>query len=275
MSTRPGLLQISDPHFGTEVPRVVAALRTLARELAPSVVVLSGDITQRATVAQFRAALEFLRSLEAGASLVVPGNHDVPLVNLALRAFAPYRRYRSAFGSELEPVHDEARLLVIGVNSVMPRWHQQGAVSRGQVARVARRLRQAAPGQVRIVVCHHPVHVIRPEDDKNLLRGADAAVREWVRAGADMVMGGHIHLPYLRPLRQRLPDLPRTAWVAQAGTAVSARIRGGIANSVNFFQPLDTPQGFACHAQRWDFDEATGAFRVVATQDLLLDRTAA
>ncbi len=275
MTPHPGLLQISDPHFGTEVPRVVDALRALARELSPSVVVLSGDITQRATVAQFSAAAEFLRSLDAPATVVVPGNHDVPLVNLALRAFAPYRRFRGAFGDELEPVHDEARLLVIGVNTVMPHWHQQGAVSRRQIAQVANRLRQAAPGQVRIVACHHPVHVIRPEDDKNLLRGADAAVREWVRAGADLVMGGHIHLPYLRPLRQRLPDLPRTAWVAQAGTAVSARIRGGIPNSVSYLQPLDSPQGLVCRAQRWDFSESVGEFRMVRSQDLLLDRTVA
>jgi len=275
MSPRSGLLQISDPHFGTEVPRVVAALRTLARELAPSVVVLSGDITQRATVAQFSAAADFVRSLDAPATVVVPGNHDVPLVNLALRAFAPYRRFRAAFGDALEPIHDEARLLVIGVNTVMPQWHQQGSVSRRQIARVAKRLRQAAPGQVRIVACHHPVHVIRPEDDKNLLRGADMAVREWVRAGADLVMGGHIHLPYLRPLRQRLPDLPRTAWVAQAGTAVSARIRAGIPNSVSFLQPLDSPQGLVCRAQRWDFSESAGEFRAVRSDDLLLDRTVA
>ena len=42
---------------------------------------------------QFRLASGFLRRLSARASLVVPGNHDIPLVNLALRAIAPYARF--------------------------------------------------------------------------------------------------------------------------------------------------------------------------------------
>lgn len=267
-----GLLQISDPHFGTEIPRVVEALTALTAELAPSLVVMSGDVTQRATEAQFRLASEFLARLPAPASLVVPGNHDIPLVNLALRAFAPFSRFSKAFGAELEPIHDEETLLVIGVNTVMPIWHQQGAVSTRQIERVCRLLRKASPGQVRIVVCHHPVHVIRAEDDKNLLRGADEAVPQWVAAGADLVLGGHIHLPYFRPLRQRFPDLPRRAWVAQAGTAVSSRIRSGICNSVNYVQPIAGGNGAACRVERWDYSDRLHAFRRIAAEDLALDR---
>lgn len=268
------VLQVSDPHFGTEAPRVVKALTALSARLSPSLVVMSGDVTQRATAEQFQAASEFLGALNAPASLVVPGNHDIPLVNLALRAFAPFSRFRKAFGDELEPIHDDAQLLVIGVNTVMPRWHQQGAVSSRQIERVSRRLRQAAPGQLRIVVCHHPVHVIRAEDDKNLLRNSADAVRQWVQSGADLMLGGHIHLPYLRPLRQRIPDLPRAAWVAQAGTAVSTRIRAGIANSVNFIRPLETTKRAACRVERWDFSDREDAFRMIAAEELLLDREA-
>lgn len=266
------LLQISDPHFGTEVPRVVQALTALAGELAPSLVVMSGDVTQRATMAQFSAAAAFLRQLPVPASLVVPGNHDIPLVNLALRAFAPFSRFSRTFGAELEPVHDAAGLLVIGVNTVMPIWHQQGFVSARQVERVCARLRRAAPRQVRIVVCHHPVHVIRKEDDKNRLKGADAAVRRWVQAGADLILGGHIHLPYFRPLNQHYPDLPRAAWMAQAGTAVSARIRQGIPNSVNYIQAIDSEHGPGCRVERWDYSASDDAFRRIAVEELALDR---
>lgn len=42
------LLQISDTHFGTEQPPVVEALVALATQQRPEIVVLSGDITQRA-----------------------------------------------------------------------------------------------------------------------------------------------------------------------------------------------------------------------------------
>jgi 3',5'-cyclic AMP phosphodiesterase CpdA len=266
------LLQISDPHFGTEVPRVVEALAALARRLSPSLVVISGDVTQRATVPQFDAAAQFLRRLSPPASLVVPGNHDIPLYNLALRALAPFSRFSNAFGDELEPVHDGAQLLVIGVNTVMPIFHQQGLVWGHQLDRVCDRLRQATPGQIRIVVCHHPVHVIRKEDDKNRLRGAHDAVRRWVGAGADLILGGHIHLPYLRPLKAHYPDLPRSAWVAQAGTALSARIRQGIPNSVNFIQAAAAENGPACRVERWDYSASEDAFVRIACDELALDR---
>ena len=85
------LLQISDPHFGTEQPPVVAALERLAHEQAPDVLVLSGDITQRATAAQFRAARAFVDRLGIAPTLVIPGNHDIPLFNAAARLAAPTR----------------------------------------------------------------------------------------------------------------------------------------------------------------------------------------
>ncbi|MGE5864284.1 MAG: metallophosphoesterase, partial [Rhizobacter sp.] len=73
------LLQVSDTHFGTERPAVVKALVRLARTQAPDVVVLSGDITQRARRAQFIAARDFMQSLRVPNMLVIPGNHDIPL----------------------------------------------------------------------------------------------------------------------------------------------------------------------------------------------------
>ncbi|HAC67380.1 MAG TPA: DNA repair exonuclease, partial [Pseudomonas sp.] len=50
------LLQISDTHFGTEQPAVVAALEAHVREHGADVLILSGDITQRARREQFAAA---------------------------------------------------------------------------------------------------------------------------------------------------------------------------------------------------------------------------
>ena len=50
------VLQISDPHFGTERDQVVQALSRLAHQQVPDLVVLSGDITQRARHSQFEAA---------------------------------------------------------------------------------------------------------------------------------------------------------------------------------------------------------------------------
>ena len=68
------VLQVSDTHFGTEQPPVMEALLQLVRQQPPDIVVVSGDITQRARRSQFRAAREFVRRLAAPETLVLPGN---------------------------------------------------------------------------------------------------------------------------------------------------------------------------------------------------------
>ena len=111
------LLHISDPHFGTERPQVVKALERLAHAQAPELVILSGDITQRARKAEFAAAGAFMDRLAVPSRLVIAGNHDIPLFDLVTRIFGPYSRYRRLFGSDLEPVHVAPELLVIGVRT--------------------------------------------------------------------------------------------------------------------------------------------------------------
>lgn len=265
------LLQISDPHFGTEQPPVVEALLALAQHERPALVVVSGDITQRARSGQFAAAAAFMEQLTAAEALVIPGNHDIPLFNVIARAFYPYANYTRAFGEELEPEHDSEHLLVLGVKTTRRRRHKHGEVSEAQIDRVAERLRRARSSQLRIVVTHQPVHVIRPRDISNLLRGHERAARCWAEAGVDLFLGGHIHLPYVRPLTERFADLSRAPWVVQAGTAVSTRIRDNVPNSVNLVRyPVETPN--TCHVERWDFTAATKSFEQAQTHHLHLDR---
>jgi 3',5'-cyclic AMP phosphodiesterase CpdA len=249
------LLQISDPHFGTEQQPVVEALTSLAREQRPDVLVLSGDITQRARPAQFEAARAFVGRLGAP-WLAVPGNHDVPLLDLWARLRRPYARHVAAFGDDLEPVHSSPELMVVCVNTTRAWRHRHGEVSGRQVDRVARLLAGAGPAQLRIVVVHHPVAVTRAKDVPNRLRGHAAALQRWAGAGADLVMGGHIHLPYVMPLA----GLARPIWAVQAGTAVSSRLRDGVPNSVNLLRwGADSPQG-RCHIEQWDFSVVERAF---------------
>jgi 3',5'-cyclic AMP phosphodiesterase CpdA len=254
------LLQISDPHFGTEQPEVMAALERLAHALAPQVVVLSGDITQRATEAQFAAARAFVDRLAVPALVAIPGNHDIPLFDLAARLFAPYARYAAAFGTELEPVFESAEWLVVAVNTT--RWyrHEDGEVSPAQVERVAARLAAASASQLRVVVTHQPVMVTRQEDMHNRLHGRETAVARWCDAGADLILGGHIHLPFVRPLHDAFAGCPRTAWAVQAGTAVSSRVRAGHPNSVNVLRLQTTAGARVCQAERWDHSAPDKAF---------------
>jgi len=253
------LLQISDTHFGTEQAPVVAALEALAHDTQPALVVLSGDITQRATRAQFGAARAFMDRLGVP-WLAIPGNHDIPLFQLGARLFSPYGRYTDAFGSDLEPAFSSPDWLVLTVNTT--RWyrHADGEVSEAQVARVADRLASATAAQRRVVVTHQPVLVTRPEDESNRLHGADAALRRWAAAGADLVLGGHIHLPFVRPVHEAGAGVSRALWAVQAGTAVSSRVRGGQPNSVNLLRPGAASGPRTCTVERWDHAASEGRF---------------
>lgn len=261
------LLHLSDTHFGTEQPPVVEALVAFAAALRPDVVVLSGDITQRARPAQFRAAKAFVERLGVPV-LAIPGNHDIALFDLWARLTKPYERFATAFGADLEPVYRSPDWLVVGVNTTRAWRHKQGEVSSAQRARVASLLAAASPAQLRVVVVHQPAAVPHASERGNLLRGHAEATSLWAQAGADLVLGGHIHLPYTLPLT----GLARRLCVAQAGTAVSSRTRPGVPNSVNVlrwqtdaeFAPPPALEGLhtsaRCLIEQWDFVASQGTF---------------
>lgn len=264
------LLQISDPHFGTERPAVVEALVEFAHAQQPQVLVLSGDITQRARPAQFAAARAFVDRLGIGRELVIAGNHDIPLFDLVTRFVRPYAHYAKAFGTQMEPEIDTPELLAIGVKTTRRLRHSDGTVSAAQIARVAQRLRAATPSQLRLVVVHQPLDVARERDEHNLVHGHAPAIRAWTEAGMDLVMGGHIHLPFLRPLSLRIPDLPRRSWCVQAGTSVSARVRVEAPNSVNLLRY--GRERAHCTVERWDCARPGARFELAEVWELELDR---
>lgn len=273
------ILHLSDLHFGTERPAVVQALAALAREQRPTLALMSGDVTQRARRGQFEAARGFLDGL--GMRWVgIPGNHDIPLFDLfsrLARPWAGWQRFAAGRtdpaagdgGDERAPVHRSRHLLVVGVNAVRAWRHERGQVFEADIVRAERLLASAAPGQLRLVMAHQPVYALRREDDANLLIGHAEAVRRWRAAGADAFLGGHIHLPFVR----RLPEaegLP-SAWVVQAGTAVSSRLRAGFDNSVHLLRLEPAAGGAArpgCTVEQWDYLPSAGRFVCAARTPL-------
>jgi 3',5'-cyclic AMP phosphodiesterase CpdA len=253
------IAQISDTHFGTERPDVMKALGELLVSMRPELVILSGDVTQRARRSQFDAARRFIEGYDRP-TLVIPGNHDVPLINVFARMVSPFAGYRRVFGDNLEPAFVSDDVLAIGVNTVRPRRHKDGEVSDAQIEHVSARLRQATEAQLRIVVTHQPVHVIREKDVRNLLINHERAIAAWAEAGADLVLGGHIHLPYVRPLNTPSRALTSELWSVQAGTALSTRIREGISNSFNVIRHDAQGDRSACIVEQWDYNEANGRF---------------
>ncbi|HEX5420033.1 MAG TPA: metallophosphoesterase, partial [Gammaproteobacteria bacterium] len=138
------LLHISDTHFGTEQGPVVEALAALSQRLQPALVVLSGDVTQRARRRQFAAAAAFVKRLAPAPVLTIPGNHDIPLFNLYARWRRPYANYRGVFGGSLQPRWQNADLFVLGVNTTRPSRHTDGEISALQRKQVANALRSAS-----------------------------------------------------------------------------------------------------------------------------------
>ena len=99
------IAHLSDVHFGRHDPVVVAAVEEFLFQRRPDLVVISGDFTQRARVAQYKLASEFVDRLEDGGLqvLAVPGNHDVPLYDVVRRFARPLHRYKRFIDDDLCP----------------------------------------------------------------------------------------------------------------------------------------------------------------------------
>lgn len=210
------IVHLSDLHFGRVRPELADPLLDAVAEARPDIVAVSGDLTQRARPAQFIAARAFLDRI-AAPLVVVPGNHDAPLVSLIERVLLPWRRWRRWLSTELEPVWRDDALDVIGVNTV-DRWSWQ----RGRFpASAAGRLTSLAgpapdPARVRIVVAHHPP-VMRTDDPKEPTRGGPAGLAALAAAGADVMLTGHLH-------RWRMEVVDGVVLCA-AGSGLSTRLR--------------------------------------------------
>jgi 3',5'-cyclic AMP phosphodiesterase CpdA len=149
------IAHISDVHFGREDAGAAEALLEDLRQTAPSLVVVSGDLTQRARRDQFRRARAFLARI-AAPCLIVPGNHDIPLYDVLRRVRAPFGRYRRYIASDLAPLWVDDELAVLGVNTARPEVWKSGKIAPAQIEQIRDRLGPLPASLFRVVVTHHP-----------------------------------------------------------------------------------------------------------------------
>jgi 3',5'-cyclic AMP phosphodiesterase CpdA len=228
------IAHISDLHFGREEPDLAHALIAALREQQPDLIVVSGDFTQRGRRRQFAAARAFLDRLPSPV-LAVPGNHDVPLYDVARRFLLPLARYRRYICAEVEPLLIDDEIAVMGINTARSATFVNGRISYLQADAIRSVFSKIPPDRFKIVAAHHPL--IPPPDAPNLpivgrARMAADAISE---AGVDLVLTGHFHRAFSGDLAAHHLAIRRSTVVIEAGTAVSSRRRAE-PNSYNLLQ---------------------------------------
>jgi 3',5'-cyclic AMP phosphodiesterase CpdA len=249
------IAHLSDLHFGRIDPEVLEPLRRRLHALAPDLLVVSGDLTQRAKPAEFRSARAYLDTLPKP-QIVVPGNHDIPLYNVLQRFFSPLRKYRRFIASELEPAYIDDEIAVVGVNTARSLVFKGGRINEEQVERVRRRICNVPDRVTKIIVTHHPFDMPDDWDDQHQVAGRAAmALKALAQCGADVYVSGHMHKSHSGE-----PSLPIdlggfNALMVSAGTATSTRGRGE-RNSFNTLRV--TPDHIVVEHHEWD--EKTKSF---------------
>lgn len=216
-------LQIGRPYR----PRAAEAFVALARTLEPELVVVAGDLTQRAKAGEYRTARAFLDGLAPFPVVVTPGNHDVPLYRAWERLFAPYRKWRRHISPELDSVTRVEGATVVALNASAPRRAiVSGRLDAAQLEFARAAFAATAPKDLRVLVTHH--HFVPTPDGVGgrPLPGAPRLLAAFEAMGVDLILGGHVHRTHLSESRALVPGEGPGIPLVACGTTASSRGRG-------------------------------------------------
>jgi 3',5'-cyclic AMP phosphodiesterase CpdA len=233
------IVHLSDIHYGTVDDVIAGRVVEKVNEIGPDVVVVSGDLTQRARTEQFKAARVFLDQLPRP-MIVVPGNHDVPLYNVFDRFFRPLKKYKKHITTDLSPEYFDEELAIVGINTARSLTIKGGRVSRQQIDEVRSQMCGLDDKVLKVVVTHHPFDLPEGMDESDIVGRAEKAMPRLADCGADVFLSGHLHVSNIETTAKRYTlDDGHVALIIQAGTATSVRVRGE-AHSFNVIQ-FDAP----------------------------------
>lgn len=257
------LVHLSDLHFGRVDEALLEPLRALVHQIAPDVVVVSGDLTQRAKSEQFEAARAWLDTLP-GPQIIVPGNHDISLYNVFRRFVQPLERYKRYITDELAPAYIDGEIAVLGLNTACSLTFKDGRVNEEQIAQIRERLAGLAPDVTRIVVTHHPFDLPEAAKEEEVVGRAVDAMKAFAASGVDVLLAGHLHASHAGSTAERYPLADFAALVVQAGTATSTRGRG----ETNSFNVLRI-QPSTVEVDRYAWDIVGQRFQLVSTDKFM------
>lgn len=253
------LLHISDLHFGRIAPGLPEVLLEAARQISPDLVVVSGDLTQRAKVVEFQQARSFLDQLPYP-KIVVPGNHDVPLHNLYERFVHRLSRFQRYITDDLAPVYQDGEIAVFGVNTARSLTWKGGRINGTQIETLRTRLCGTSADLARIVVTHHPFEVPQGFGHRDVVGSARVALERWTDCAADLLLCGHLHVGESTTTLHRYSQAGGRAIVVAAGTATSTRGRG-VPNSFNAIR-LEGRRNVG--VTKWSWNETSREFRTLS-----------
>lgn len=246
---------LSDLHFGRHDAAIAEAMAAALRQAKPDLTVISGDLTQRGRVAQFAAARAFLDRLPAPL-LVIPGNHDVPLYDVARRFLRPLARYRRFIAAELQPFFADAEIAVLGLNTARSAALANGRISYAQADAVRAAFAPVPADRLRILVTHHPLLPPPAAPGRAVVGRAALALDAIAGAGIHLVLAGHYHHAYSDDLAAAHVAAGHSLLVVQAGTAISTRRRGE-PNSYNLLR-IERDR-LSCAVEAWQGERFTTA----------------
>ncbi len=220
------IVHLSDVHFGTEDRAVSELVVTKINEISPNLVVVSGDLTQRAKSKEFRHARVFLDRLPKP-QIVVPGNHDIPLYNIVNRFLKKLDKYERYITSDLTPTFIDQEIAVIGVNTARSLTIKGGRINDEQIDYIRSRFTGLSDEMLKVVVTHHPFDLPEGHSEDDVVGHAEKAMPMIADCGGDVFLAGHLHVSNIETTAKRYHlNNGRVALIIQAGTATSARVRG-------------------------------------------------
>lgn len=247
------VLHLSDLHFGRVKHETLQSLKEFIthRPEKLDLIILTGDLTQRAKKEQFLEAREFIESLPCPV-FVVPGNHDVPLYNVFHRFFNPYKKFRKYMGNCTKTYYEDDRVAIVGLWTVNNWKIAEGRLSSRQVKEACEKFKKVKPGKVKILAFHHPVLTSKKSSQKNL-------IEKVLEMKPDIMMWGHdhrSHADYFDHEKKMFPLL------IAAGTTISSRTRDE-SNSFNWIGFYDGK----IQVRNYSFNDESGQFEKQKAQD--------
>ena len=234
------IVQLSDLHCGQQffLPSLLERAIAETNELAPDVVVVSGDLTSHGFKEEYALARRYLDGIDCDAMIVIPGNHDSRNVG--------YVHFEELYGDRNSVVHKNG-FSIVAVDSTEPDL-DHGQIGRGRYRWIEEQFSEPADLKI-FVLHHHLLPVPGTGRERNVVYDAGDAIECLQRAGVHLVLSGHKHVPYA----WRLEDL----FIVNAGTVSSQRLRGNTRPCYNVIEVSDA------HVDVWRRHPFHGQERII------------